>query len=178
MKTVTLKKSAEASEAMQHLRHIPQKQLADMMHTSRANVSHLATGKRAMQQDIAKQALKNIEVGGFSLEILHEFSGGTTAPWLNGTAIDQHRLAFLAMFENETEEFAEVQHRLTLTLAKNPEQLNQAEKDQIHQFMNELIDVCTVANNALFNLAQVYNLSVKRLMNDRKAEFKKFHWIN
>ncbi|EUJ24724.1 hypothetical protein PGRAN_02475 [Listeria grandensis FSL F6-0971] len=178
MKTVTLKKSAEASEAMKHVKHIPQKQLASMMHTSRANISHLSTGKRKMQQDIAEQALKTIENGSFAVALLHRFSDGVTAPLLDGTAIDQHRLAFLAMFENETEEFAEVQHRLTLTLAKNPDQLNQDEKEQIRQFMNELIDVCTVANNALFNLAQVYNLSVKRLMNDRKAEFKKFHWIN
>ncbi|MBC1307940.1 hypothetical protein [Listeria booriae] len=178
MKTVTLKKSAEASEAMQYVKHIPQKQLADMMHTSRANVSHLATGKRSMQQDIAEQALKTIENGNFAVALLHQFSDGVTAPLLNGTAIDQHRLAFLAMFENETEELAEVQRRLTLTLAKNPEQLDQAEKEQIQQFMNELIDVCTVANNTLFNLAHVYNLSVKRLMNDRKAEFKKFNWIN
>ncbi|MBC2148133.1 hypothetical protein [Listeria booriae] len=176
-KPITLKKSVDATEAMKFIKHIPQKQLAGIMQTSRANVSHFGTGKRNMQQDIAREAMKHIENGGFMLELLHQFSDGVTTPLLDGTAIDTHRLSLLAMFESEAEELEEVQHRLTLTLAKKPDQLDHEEKEQIRQFMNELVDVCTVANNALFNLAHVYNLSVKCLMSERKAQFKKYHWI-
>lgn len=57
-----------------------------MMHTSRVNISHLSTGKRKMQQNIAEQALKAIENGNFAVALLHQFSNGVTAlSLLNGT---------------------------------------------------------------------------------------------
>ncbi|WP_420214990.1 hypothetical protein [Listeria monocytogenes] len=53
-----IKSSINASKVMRYVDNIPQKQLADLLLTSRPNVSHMQTGRRRMQTRYCNFSIK------------------------------------------------------------------------------------------------------------------------
>ncbi|MGP0653487.1 hypothetical protein ACTRW2_10745 [Listeria monocytogenes] len=95
-----IKSSINASKVMHYVGDIPQKQLADLLSTSRPNVSHMQTGRRRMQQDIATSALNNVQSNLFKLALSHEFTE-LIPDVFDGPAINNNSLSYLVMYEQD-----------------------------------------------------------------------------
>lgn len=150
-------------------------QLAMDLNVSPQLVSHMKTGRRKMQQDIAKRSLQVYDDPEYAMELIYEFSGGYTSPVLTGRAIEHHRLAFEEFAVNEMEETIKILK--DVSLMKPPQETNKDERERIGQVIDEITDAEVALSNLKAILAKEYGISLKDRMRNRQPVWKAKGWI-
>lgn len=171
-----IKDSINASKVMRYAGNIPQKQLADKFLTSRANVSHMLTGRRKMQKDIASTALTNMESNLFKLALSHEFSE-LIPDVFAGQAINHNPLSFLVMYEQEANEFSASIDEVMRVFVKPSNQLTSDERLTARDNLKELIDVLGWGYNLLFYASDHLNIDAYQLISEQDKMWKQKKWI-
>ncbi|MBS4172083.1 XRE family transcriptional regulator [Bacillus sp. FJAT-49736] len=178
MKDSFIKNSINAGEAIQTLlqeEEIDGVQLALDLNVSPQLVSHMKTGRRNMQQDIAKRSLEVYDDPEYAMELIYEFSGGYTSPVLTGKAIEHHRLAFEEFAVREMEDTIKILH--DVSLVKPPKETSEDEKARIYQVIDEITDAEVALSNLKAILAKEYGISLKDQMRKRIPYWKAKGWI-
>ncbi|EAC6644543.1 hypothetical protein EZ569_00180 [Listeria monocytogenes] len=161
-----IKSSINASKVMRYVDNIPQKQLADLLLTSRPNVSHMQTGRRRMQQDIATSALNNVQSNLFKLALTHEFSE-LIPDVFDGPAINKNSLSYLVMYEQEANEFSANIDEIMRIFVKPASQLTQGERLTARDGLKELIDALGWGYNLLFYASDYLNIDAHKLISEQ-----------
>ncbi|MCU9614123.1 helix-turn-helix transcriptional regulator [Caldibacillus lycopersici] len=165
-------------EALRHLRgeeELTQEQLAFDLNVSKQMVSHMETGRRKMQKDIAKAALSTYDVPEVAIELIYEFSGGYTSPLFNGKAIERHRLALEEFAIRESKEAIRILEEVSFI--KPPGETTSDERERVGRVIDELIDAEAAINNLKAILAKEYKISLKKRYDLRKPYWKAKGWI-
>ncbi|EJU2979882.1 hypothetical protein N4059_000035 [Listeria monocytogenes] len=171
-----IKSSINASKVMRYVDNIPQKQLADLLLTSRPNVSHMQTGRRRMQQDIATSALNNVQSNLFKLALMHEFSE-LIPDVFDGPAINKNSLSYLVMYEQEANEFSANIDEIMRIFVKPASQLTQGERLTARDGLKELIDALGWGYNLLFYASDYLNIDAHKLISEQDESWKMKKWI-
>ncbi|EOE1870055.1 hypothetical protein ACSDLU_09510 [Listeria monocytogenes] len=171
-----IKSSINASKVMRYVDNIPQKQLADLLLTSRPNVSHMQTGRRRMQQDIATSALNNVQSNLFKLALTHEFSE-LIPDVFDGPAINKNSLSYLVMYEQEANEFSANIDEIMRIFVKPASQLTQGERLTARDGLKELIDALGWGYNLLFYASDYLNIDAHKLISEQDESWKMKKWI-
>ncbi|HEM2308855.1 TPA: hypothetical protein U0309_002902 [Listeria monocytogenes] len=171
-----IKSSINASKVMRYVDNIPQKQLADLLLTSRPNVSHMQTGRRRMQQDIATSALNNVQSNLFKLALTHEFSE-LIPDVFDGPAINKNSLSYLVMYEQEANEFSANIDEIMRIFVKPASQLTQGERLTARDGLKELIDALGWGYNLLFYASNYLNIDAHKLISEQDESWKMKKWI-
>lgn len=171
-----IKSSINASKAMRYVGNIPQKQLADLLLTSRPNVSHMQTGRRKMQQDIATSALNNVQSNLFKLALSHEFTE-LIPDVFDGPAINDNSLSYLVMYEQEANEFSVNIDEVMKIFVKPASQLTQGERLTARNSLKELIDALGWGYNLLFRASDHLNIDAYQLLSEQDECWKQKKWI-
>lgn len=174
--TTSIKNAVNASKIMKYVGNIPQKQLADLLLTSRQNVSHMQTGRRKMQQDVASIALTNIESNLFKLALSHEFSE-LIPDVFAGQGVNQTPLSFLVMYEQEAGEFNANISEVMRVFVKPAGQLTKEERVTARENLKELIDVLGWGYNLLFHASDHLNIDAYQLISEQDKKWKQKKWI-
>nr|WP_239001107.1 hypothetical protein [Listeria monocytogenes] len=161
---------------MRYVDNIPQKQLADLLLTSRPNVSHMQTGRRRMQQDIATSALNNVQSNLFKLALTHEFSE-LIPDVFDGPAINKNSLSYLVMYEQEANEFSANIDEIMRIFVKPASQLTQGERLTARDGLKELIDALGWGYNLLFYASDYLNIDAHKLISEQDESWKMKKWI-
>ncbi|HAC0715712.1 TPA_asm: hypothetical protein GYZ54_14410 [Listeria monocytogenes] len=161
---------------MKYVGNIPQKKLADLLLTSRQNVSHMQTGRRKMQQDVASTALTNIESNLFKLALSHEFSE-LIPDVFAGQGVNQTPLSFLVMYEQEAGEFNANISEVMRVFVKPADQLTKEERVTARENLKELIDVLGWGYNLLFHASDHLNIDAYQLISEQDKKWKQKKWI-
>jgi hypothetical protein len=134
-------------------------QLAFDLNISRQLGSHMKNDRRKMQQDIARASIQTYDNPEYIADVLHEFSEGYTSPVFRGKHIEQHRLSIESFALQELQEaVAKIKE---VCLAKPPEMLTAAERQEIKSLMEELLDGKAFIDNLLIQLQKDYRISIK-----------------
>ncbi|WP_270996556.1 hypothetical protein [Listeria seeligeri] len=171
-----IKESINASKVMRYTGNIPQKQLADLLLTSRQNISHMLTGRRKMQKDVASTALTNIESNLFKLALSHEFSE-LIPDVFAGQGVNQNPLSFLVMYEQEAGEFNANISEVMRVFVKPAGQLTKEERVAARDNLKELIDVLGWGYNLLFHASDHLNIDAYQLISEQDKKWKQKNWI-
>ncbi|ECJ9746158.1 hypothetical protein FQR52_06275 [Listeria monocytogenes] len=171
-----IKSSINASKVMRYVGDIPQKQLADLLLTSRPNVSHMQTGRRRMLQDIATSALNNVQSNLFKLALSHEFTE-LIPDVFSGQYVNQNPLSFLVMYVQEANEFSVNIDEIMKIFVKPASQLTQSERLIARDSLKELIDALGWGYNLLFYASDYLNIDVYQLMSEQDESWKQKKWI-
>ncbi|HAO6751435.1 TPA: hypothetical protein IQP68_001124 [Listeria monocytogenes] len=171
-----IKSSINASKVMRYVGDIPQKQLADKFLTSRANVSHMRTGRRRMQQDLATTALNNLQSNLFKLALSHEFTE-LIPDVFDGPAINKNSLSYLVMYEQEANEFSANIDEIMRIFVKPASQLTQSERLTTRDSLKELIDALGWGYNLLFHASDHLNIDAYQLISEQDETWKQKKWI-
>ncbi|EAH2869851.1 hypothetical protein D5L72_00180 [Listeria monocytogenes] len=171
-----IKSSINASKVMRYVDNIPQKQLADLLLTSRPNASHMQTGRRRMQQDIATSALNNVQSNLFKLALTHEFSE-LIPDVFDGPAINKNSLSYLVMYEQEANEFSANIDEIMRIFVKPASQLTQGERLTARDGLKELIDALGWGYNLLFYASDYLNIDAHKLISEQDESWKMKKWI-
>lgn len=171
-----IKSSINASKIMKYTGELPQKQLADLLLTSRPNVSHIQTGRRKMQQDIAITALNNVQSNLFKLALSHEFTE-LVPDVFSGKYVNQNPLSFLVMYEQEANEFSANIDAVMKILVKPASQLTTNERVSARNNLKELIDVLGWGYNLLFFASDYLNIDAYQLISEQDESWKQKKWI-
>lgn len=161
---------------MRYVGDIPQKQLADLLLTSRPNVSHMQTGRRRMLQDIATSALNNVQSNLFKLALSHEFTE-LIPDVFSGQYVNQNPLSFLVMYVQEANEFSVNIDEIMKIFVKPASQLTQSERLIARDSLKELIDALGWGYNLLFYASDYLNIDVYQLMSEQDESWKQKKWI-
>lgn len=173
-----LKNSALVGGAINHLtssEELTGEQFARDLNVSPQLVSHMKTGRRKMQADIAQESIEHYDNPFYAMDILYAFSDGYTSPVLRGKSIEQHRLAFWANTKREIEEGLEELKRVCL--AKPPSQMNQLEMESVRTMVDELIESRIHIDNFLMSVQKEYKVSIKDRIKTLIPRWKAKGWL-
>ncbi|EAD1138758.1 hypothetical protein AR000_08535 [Listeria monocytogenes] len=171
-----IKNSIDATKVMKYIGSIPQKQLADLLLTSRSNVSHMQTGRRKMQQDLAITALNDVQSNLFKLALSHEFTE-LVPDVFDGQCVNQNPLSFLVMYEQEANEFSSNIDEIMKIFVKPASQLTQGERLTARDGLKELIDALGWGYNLLFYASDHLNIDAHKLISEQDESWKMKKWI-
>lgn len=175
---MTIKRSAFVGKAINRLIESDETngdQMAMNLNVSPQLVSHMKTGRRTMQADIAQDSIAIHDNPEHSMDLLWEFSSYFTSPVLRGKFIEQHRLAIEANAKREIEEALEMIKNICL--AKPPSMLDANEKEGVRGMMDELIEARVHIDNLLKQMQVEYKISVKERIKALIPRWKAKGWL-
>jgi len=149
--------------------------IADDLHISPQFVSNLKNDHRKLHKDIAQASLSIYDNPIYTMELLYEFTEGLTSPIMRGRAVDPHRLAIEEYTLKEIDEIKNILNEVSL--AKPPNETSNEEKERIKQIIYELLDGEMVISNLIAVLCKEYEISYKKCIQERRANWKAKGWI-
>lgn len=173
-----IKRSAKVGGALNRLLEgasLTGEQIAEDLNVSAQLVSHMKTDRRNMQVDVAQDSMVQYDCPEYTMDILHEFSSKFTSPVFRGKFIDQHRMA---MEENAVREFErgiEIMRRISL--AKPPSMLDSNERQDMMDYMDEIIEARVHADNLLKQLQLDYGISIMDRIKALIPRWKAKGWL-
>lgn len=173
-----IQKSAKVGDSIKLLAKedgITNEQMSMKFNVSPQMISHMKNDRRVMQQDVAHQAINNFDNPEFISDIIYKFSGGYTAPILNGKNIERHLLALAINAYKEMAEGMEALRNNLLT--KPPEALNENEMQIVEDIFDQVDEGCVWGENFLMVLQRVYGISKKKRRRENKPRWKARGWV-
>jgi len=167
--------AGHAIDVLQEEENLSGVEVANALNISPQLLSNIKNGHRRLHKDIAKASLDTYDCPIYTMEILHEFSGGYTPPVLKGKAIEWHRLALEEFAIQETKEAIRILDEVSLI--KPPGETTNQEKERIGQVIDELLDAVAAINNLNAILSIEYGISIKDRYKKRLPEWKAKGWI-
>lgn len=175
-----LKASVVAAEAIGTLLetepNMTLKDLAADLFISTAQASHLNTGRRKMDQETAKRALEVYDHYGFTMQLLHPFSDGSTSPVFDGPEWEVHRNT--AKLNTLKEMMDVIKNYEPSCLRTIPHRMTEEQAENVRQMFREYIEARTFIDNFLIVLEQEYNLSVKQETDLLTRKWIKRGWLS
>lgn len=159
---LTIKHSAKVGPAVERLlnnENLSNDQLSLDLNISKQLGSHIKTGRRTMQQDIAQASITMYDNPEYISDILFEFSEGYTSPVLGGKHIEQHRLAIESYTIRELKEAMNKMEEVRLD--KPPGTITSSERQEITSLIEELLEGRIFIDNLLIQLQKDYRISIK-----------------
>lgn len=173
-----MKKSGFVGRAVERLLHTEDKngeQLAMTLNISPQHLSNIKQDRRTMQADIAKDSIAFCDNPEYTMDILHEFSSKYTSPVFRGKFIDQHRMCIEENAKREFERGIEIMQRISL--AKPPSTLDPNERQDMMDYMDEIIEARVHADNLLKQLQIDYDISIMDRIKELIPRWKAKGWL-
>ena len=138
-----------------------QLQLSLDMNVSNSAISMYETGHRRIPPDIAnsykERADPKQKSPKFVLDYIHEATGGSFAPMLDGPALNKERTARILKTIEELKEILIAADELPIT--KHPDYLSNFERDAIEEFLQECAEGVTALTFTMAGLVEDYKIS-------------------
>lgn len=173
-----IKGSAKVGEAINRLvegEGVTGEQIAMELNISPQLVSHIKKDRRTMQSDLAKESIATYDNPEYTMDILYEFSNKYTSPVFRGKFIDQHRMAMEENARREFERGIEIMQRISL--AKPPSMLDPNERQEMMDYMDEIIEARVHADNLLKQLQIDYGISIMDRIKALIPRWKMKGWL-
>lgn len=154
---------------------LTQDDVASMLNVSQQLVSHMETGRRKMQQDIAQTSLQKFDDPVYFLDVIYELSGGYTSPVVRGKNIEWHRLALEEFAIQQAQEAINILNEVSFV--KPPGETSDAEYERVKHVIDELLDAEVAISNLKAILAKEYQISLKERFQQRKPYWRAKGWI-
>ncbi|MCA1021821.1 helix-turn-helix transcriptional regulator [Halobacillus litoralis] len=168
-------KPGQALKEMRNGLGLTQDAVANDLNISKQSVSHYESERRTFQEDVARESLKTYDDPVYALSIISEFSGGYTAPKINGRALEWHRLSLEEFAIREVNEAVSILNQVSLI--KSPNETSAEEKERIAEAIDEILDAEMALSNLKAILGKEYRISIKERVKKRKPVWKSRGWI-
>ncbi|WP_020007363.1 helix-turn-helix transcriptional regulator [Salinicoccus albus] len=143
-----------------------QQDLANMMHTDKANISHIENDRRNVTLSMYEAGFNSVPDAHLLNDMAYEMTKGYTTPTPSNQVYDDHRMSFKYRIKEEIQEFVDALS--SNRLDKRPEYLTPDEKEHISMLVSELQDVLFEGQGFLNKLSEDYEFLKPQTLNQNR----------